>query len=388
VIHVTTTSGRDVAIAEVCLERAETGQCVLWIRNTVDDAQATFRLLKSGNSQDGPPVGLLHARFPLWRRQELEDFWLEALGKNSSIRPKGCVLVATQVVEQSVDIDADFLVTDLAPTDMLLQRIGRLWRHPRPNRAGRPEVLIHTGSLTAENFRAGSTDDLKNLLERSAFVYAPYVLLRTFEIWHARSEFTLSADIRPLLEATYAKPAADEPPGWMELRRELENRCNKLQDSAVSASMVLRQPALADEEGVQTRWNDRPTAQLLLTTATPAALPGHIIQLQLADGAEALIPDFRFDVKAARALHRNLVRIPLWVTKNLPSTAPEWLSRLVSQKATVGIVRRTDGAILFGELESGMTWHPDEGVTLPRRSANSTPPSISTPKFDDDESFD
>lgn len=387
-IHISTTTDSDSAIAALCLERAETGQCVLWIRNTVDDAQATYRLLKNGNRQDGPTVGLLHARFPLWRRQKLEDFWLEALGKDSSSRPSGCVLVATQVVEQSVDIDADFLVTDLAPTDMLLQRIGRLWRHQRPNRAGRPEVLIHTGGLTEVNCRAGSADDLKTLLGRSAFVYAPYVLLRTFEIWNPRSQIVLPADIRLLLEATYAKPAEDEPPGWIELHRDLENRCDKLRNAAVSSALVLRQPALADEEGVQTRWNDRPTVQLLLTTAPPAALPVHTIRLPLADGTEALIPDFRFDLNAARALHRNLVRIPMWVAKNLASTVPEWLSRLVSQRAALGVVRATDGAILFGELESGMTWHPDEGVMLPRRSKNNSPPSTSTPKFDDDESFD
>jgi CRISPR-associated endonuclease/helicase Cas3 len=387
-IHVTTTTDSEATIAALCLERAEGGQCVLWIRNTVDDAQATCRLLKNGNRQDGPPVGLLHARFPLWRRQKLEDFWLEALGKDSSSRPRGCVLVATQVVEQSVDIDADFLVSDLAPTDMVLQRIGRLWRHQRPNRAGRPEVLIHTGGLTEGNCRAGSSADLKALLGRSAFVYAPYVLLRTFEIWNPRSQILLPADIRLLLEATYAKPAEDEPRGWIELHRDLENRCDKLRNAAVSSALVFRQPALADEEGVQTRWNDRPIVQLLLATAPPAALPGHNIRLPLADGTEARIPDFPFDLNAARALHRNLVRIPASVAKNLTTTVPDWLSRLVSVRAALGVVRATDGAILFGELESGMTWHPDEGVTLPRRSKNNSQPSTSTPKFDDDESFD
>ncbi len=57
--------------------------------------------------------------------------WMNRLGKDSTNRPNGCVLVSTQVAEQSVDIDADLLITDLAPTDMLLQRLGRLWRHDR-----------------------------------------------------------------------------------------------------------------------------------------------------------------------------------------------------------------------------------------------------------------
>jgi CRISPR-associated endonuclease/helicase Cas3 len=387
-IHIATTADSDLAIAARCLDRAEAGQCVLWIRNTVDDAQSTYRQLKNNNRQGGPPVGLLHARFPLWRRQELEDFWLEALGKDSNNRPKGCVLVATQVVEQSVDIDADFLVTDLAPSDMLLQRIGRLWRHQRPNRAGRPEVLIHTGGLTSENGRAGSADDLKSLLGRSAFVYAPYVLLRTFEIWRQRSQIKLPADIRPLLESTYAEPTEDELPGWIALRRDLANRCDKLRNAAVSATLVLRQPALADEEDVQTRWNDRPTVQLLLATAPPSGLPAHNIQLPLADGSESLIPDYRFDLNAARALHRNLVRIPAWAGRPATTASPEWLTRLVPQRVVLGVVRANDGAILFGESPSGMAWHIDEGVTLPRRSKNNSQPPTSIPNYDDDESFD
>ncbi len=76
---------------------------------------------------------------------------MERLGKDAGNRPNGCVLVSTQVVEQSVDIDADLLVTDLAPTDMLLQRIGRLWRHDRDRPPGwKPEVWIRLLPLTDE----------------------------------------------------------------------------------------------------------------------------------------------------------------------------------------------------------------------------------------------
>jgi CRISPR-associated endonuclease/helicase Cas3 len=387
-IHINTTSDDDQAIAAHCLDRAESGQCVLWIRNTVDEAQATYRLLKSATFQGGPPVGLLHARFPLWRRQERENFWLEALGKYSANRPRGCILVATQVVEQSVDIDADFLVTDLAPTDMLLQRIGRLWRHRRPNRAGRPEVLIQTSGLNAENYRFQSAAEAKPLLGPSQFVYAPYVLLRTFQLWHDQSSIILPADIRPLLEATYAEPAKDEPSGWIELNRELETRRQKLRDSALNATSVLRQPALNDEEGVQTRWNDRPTIQLLLATTAPVTLPDKTIRLTLADGTVTLIPNFRFDVKTARALHCNLVRLQKWAVKNLADSVPEWLARFVSQKAVLGIVRDTDGAILLGEAETGLTWHPDEGIVISRHLKPSSPSSTKTPEFDYNEPYD
>src|SRR5262249_5257272 len=130
-------------LVENVITHAERGSCVLWIRNTVDEAQQTYRALQSANFQGGPPIALLHSRFPFFRREELEADWMNRLGKDSTHRPPGCVLVSTQVAEQSVDIDADMLVTDLAPTDMLLQRIGRLWRHERGRRpCPRAEVWI------------------------------------------------------------------------------------------------------------------------------------------------------------------------------------------------------------------------------------------------------
>ena len=164
-------------LVDEILERAREGQCVLWIRNTVDDAQEAYRDLKAASYEGGPEIALLHSRFPFFRREQLEGDWMERLGKNSHNRPNGCVLVSTQVAEQSVDIDADLLVTDLAPTDMLLQRIGRLWRHCRSRPEGwTPEVWIRSLTLSNDQLAAATATELKGALGKSAKVYAPYVL--------------------------------------------------------------------------------------------------------------------------------------------------------------------------------------------------------------------
>jgi CRISPR-associated endonuclease/helicase Cas3 len=363
-VQVSTTTASDASIAMLCLERAESGQCVLWIRNTVPDAQASFRLLRAINRQEAPPIGLLHSRFPLWRRDELESSWLEALGKNSITRPNGCVLVATQVVEQSVDIDADFLVTDLAPSDMLFQRIGRLWRHERQGRVGESRVLIHVLGLTTNNYRVGRAKDLKELLGRSRHIYAPYVLVRSFKNWINRMHVTLPSDIREILELTYSEPANDEPEGWTELRRELETRKDRLRNMAVNAALVMRQPELTDEEGVQTRISDVTIVQLVLAAAEPVELRRGWISLPMLDGSQALIPKFRFDLQAARIIHRNIARIPAWDVETVDGTPPEWLSQIASGKTVLGCVHE-DGSIYINQTDSGMTWNSDEGIAPP-----------------------
>ncbi len=123
------------------LQRAERGEQVLWIENTVYDAQKQYKRFAS--MEMNIDCGLLHSRFLKIDRRKNEDKWVGIYGKTGrgTNACKGRVLVGTQVLEQSLDIDADFLVTRLCPTDMLFQRIGRLWRH-RENDRTRPSGAI------------------------------------------------------------------------------------------------------------------------------------------------------------------------------------------------------------------------------------------------------
>ncbi|MCS7049188.1 MAG: CRISPR-associated helicase Cas3' [Verrucomicrobiae bacterium] len=364
------------------LAEAQRGACVLWIRNTVDEAQETYRVLQSANCQGGPAVALLHSRFPFFRREELETDWMNRLGKDGTKRPLGCVLVSTQVCEQSVDIDADLLITDLAPTDMLLQRLGRLWRHQRPTRpCPEPEVWIQIPSLDDTQLRAASEKDLRQALGKSGRVYAPYVLLRSLQQWRERATITLPNDIRAILEATYADPAADEPLAWQKLREQLEKQKNEMARQALNATNVWSIPALPDEEGIQTRWNNYPMAQLLLAHQI-TRLDAHTVRLELLNGDIATASGHDWNFNAAKAIHRNLTRLPRWAVSAFLSEPPAWLMNHVEQPTAVGLVS-SDGTIyaMDGRTDMGLSYHPDEGVLI-HRDRRTRPPQ------EDDEYFD
>lgn len=127
------------AIALRALAAAEGGGRVLVLRNTVGGAIAVQRALEARVGLDADLLfrcegvaTLHHGRFAAPDRKRLDEAVEARLGKDSPRRP--CVLVATQTCEQSLDIDVDLLITDLAPVDVLLQRIGRLHRHDRTDR--------------------------------------------------------------------------------------------------------------------------------------------------------------------------------------------------------------------------------------------------------------
>jgi len=112
------------------VEQARAGRCVTWIRNTVGDAilarQALAREIPEEN------LDLFHARFAMGDRLAIENRVLARFGPESTPKDRaGRVLIATQVVEQSLDLDFDCMISDLAPIDLLLQRAGRLRRHVR-----------------------------------------------------------------------------------------------------------------------------------------------------------------------------------------------------------------------------------------------------------------
>ncbi|MGA2076153.1 MAG: CRISPR-associated helicase Cas3' [Terriglobia bacterium] len=350
---------------EGAMERAMHGECLLWIRNTVDEAQETYRALQSANFEGGPSVALLHSRFPFFRREQLETDWMTRLGKDSTNRPNGCVLVSTQVAEQSVDIDADLLISDLAPTDMLLQRLGRLWRHGRAARpCPQPEVWIQMPHLDDASLRAASEKEIRQALGKSARVYAPYILLRSLYQWRGRATITLPADIRPILEATYADPNAAEPPAWQGLREQLEKRKEEMALLALNAITIWNNPPLPDEEGVQTRVITYPTAQLLLATEITAH-DSHSSRLCLTDGAEVTAHDRDWSFVAAKAIYRNLVRVPRRAIAAGLDKPPRWLANHVAQPTAVGLVQ-SGGRILWpgDEQQTGLSYDANEGIII------------------------
>ena len=354
----------------------------------MDSAQETYRQLRELNRQGGPDLALLHSRFPHFRREQLEEEWMERLGKDGARRPaNGCVLVSTQVAEQSVDIDADLLITDMAPTDMLLQRIGRLWRHERLRPSGAEcQVWIAAPPLDACGLRSASAREIRDAFGKSARVYAPYVLLRSLDQWRERERLELPTDIRLLLEATYAD-LPDEPEAWCELRRDLEKRKSELHQTALANSNPW-QVQLGDEEGVQTRWNGQPTA-LLLPAISLWEVPGQgsrtAMGLEFLDGTRCEARSGVWDIAVARAIHRNLVKVPKWTVRPGVRHEMSWLREYV--KGDVALCRlMPDGVLRFlpGGEDSCLSYQPEQGVRI-NQDTPATAAAWTSRETDDDE---
>lgn len=329
-IHVPSFDEPSAAVARA-VELAKSGKNVVWVRNTVRHAQETYRRLAAERREGEFELGLLHSRFPAFQRASRPDLndlaelkrlnlheerWLWMLGKpeppRQDARPKASILVATQVVEQSVDIDADVLITDLAPTDMLLQRIGRLHRHERGER-GEPTVHVVVPETFANGAETLSAAEIRRMLGAVGRVYDPYVLLRTWAEWKSRSGLTLPDDIRGILEATYAEREA-EAPGWAELRDALEQRKSSLEGRALNAANVRGNPLGPDTEGEVTRLGKPQVLLLLLRWCSPQRdRSGNYREIQLLNTKRLKLADYEhFNLDAARQLHLNTAPVPAW----------------------------------------------------------------------------
>ena len=201
------------------IKLANKGGSVLWICNTVGAAQKQYQKLMDLTHRKFS-VGLIHSRFPFWRRENLEDKWMARFGKDGATRCAS-ILVSTQIVEQSVDLDADLLITELAPTDMLLQRLGRLWRHSRKSRpVEHPRMCIIKEEKSLEELRRMDAKAIVQALGKKAKVYAPFILLRSLEVWEQVQQVSIPSQIRELLESTYINRWDDEPESWQNLYNE------------------------------------------------------------------------------------------------------------------------------------------------------------------------
>lgn len=153
------------------------GGCALVVRNTVGRAQQTYRAVKEAFAGTGTEVVLLHARLTMGDRVTCTERVLKLLGapdrSDAPARPS-MVVVATQLAEQSFDVDVDLLITDLAPIDLLLQRAGRLHRHERPVEARPGPVRSPRMVVAGMAFASGGTPVFPR---GSEYVYGRYLLL-------------------------------------------------------------------------------------------------------------------------------------------------------------------------------------------------------------------
>lgn len=194
--------------ARLALQTARAGAKVLVIRNTVGYAVRTHQALEELAGQEDDELlfsvngvrTLHHGRFGADDRRLLDGAVEDLLGKS---RPTGGrIVVGTQTLEQSLDIDADLLITDLCPADVLLQRIGRLHRHSRDDRPGdyeRPRCMVLTpgGDLSP---LLVSGQNANGLGPRGHVYGSLQVLEATRRLIHEHPEWRIPAMNRALVE--------------------------------------------------------------------------------------------------------------------------------------------------------------------------------------------
>lgn len=197
----------EAAALECVIELYTAGASVAWIRNTVDDCLAAAAALRSR----GILPTVFHARFAQHDRQRREREVVDAFRSEDIVRDRSKrVVVATQVIEQSLDIDFDAMVSDLAPIDLLIQRAGRLWRNPRRVRPVRLPCELVVLTATAEHESAEAW--LRALPRGTIAVYANVgVLWRTADVLGAAGAIESPVGLRQLVESVYDGDQDDLP---------------------------------------------------------------------------------------------------------------------------------------------------------------------------------
>ncbi|MFN3703270.1 MAG: CRISPR-associated helicase Cas3' [Thermomonas sp.] len=323
----------DTRAVDEVLERAAAGQQVLWVENTVKEAQQRYLDIASRASALGVEHGLLHSRYTMADRARIEERWVNLFGKPGRDRrsERGRILVGTQVLEQSLDIDADFLVSRFAPTDMLLQRMGRLWRHadtPRPTGA-RCEAWLLAPTLDV------AIDSPSAAFGLSAYVYAPYVLCRSLAVWCERSAVALPNDIRALIEATYVEQSEDGAMArWL---HELNNGTPRRKGRTALAQLARLGLAMdgntLPESKAQTRYSETDSLDVLLLRDMQQDTERHVARLVLLDGSVVELPTRKALPQAQRgALKTVTAQLMRQIVPVRPGDAPTAIVRDTLEK--------------------------------------------------------
>ena len=239
--------------AEISKYLPDNGMALVLV-NTVQRAQDLYSLFPDGEPlkredqrvgkclTDGTEVFLFHARFPADRRQKREEQVLATFGEKAR-RTGRKILIATQVAEQSLDLDFDLIITDLAPIDLVLQRAGRLWRHARTVRpVSTPTLLI-----------AGLAGDEPPSFAKPLWwgsVYREDILLYTWSLLSTKPNLTLPDEIDTLVQTVYEEQVEIPEP----LRERLEKSLVASDGKSISHRSQANQAIIGLPDDAS--WND------------------------------------------------------------------------------------------------------------------------------------
>ncbi len=285
------------------LKAVERGECVVWIRNSVDDALDAYREISSKINKPEDCL-LFHSRFIVNDRKRIESKVLELFGKDSNAQTRaGKVLIATQVFQESLDADADVMISDICPIDDLIQRTGRLHRHTR-NEQRRYQNGIKDSRQPLELWlhcpewdETPKSDWLSKDFRNTEFVYrSPGRLWLAIRKLRELGALRMPQEARQLIEAVYSDDACSEIPESL-LNQENTLISEERMKANAAKSVVLdwqrhgycAKSAIGwteDLTDISTRFSDIETVEVLLlkTTGDGEVIPwvgmqDHAIQL-------------------------------------------------------------------------------------------------------------
>ncbi len=328
----------------------DAGQCVCWIRNSVDDAREAWSELQQAEWLDRDKLMLFHSRFALVDRLSIENAVIDTLGKKAqSAERRGRVLVSTQVIEQSLDLDADVMISDLAPVDLLIQRAGRLHRHLR-DAAGnpattesRPAAVLH---IFAPQFQAEPAANwYSSQFPRAAFVYADTGRLwLTQKVLLKEGAILMPERARHLIEAVYGRYADAEIPSALlaatdsQIGKELSDRSLARSNALQLEQGYCRESGAWDaEERTPTRIGEEDREFVLLQDTE--------------NGLQAWAADQR---------HRWAASTIKIAARKLDRIAPAWDQRFVKELAELRAAHRALRYVgLLPLVACGMNWQAE-----------------------------
>ncbi|OKP00270.1 CRISPR-associated helicase/endonuclease Cas3 [Xenorhabdus eapokensis] len=270
---------------EIALNAAQNGQCVVWVRNSVDDVLHAFRLIQAQMEQPENCL-LFHSRFILYDRKMLEDRVLAIFGKESRQKDRqGKILITTQVFQESLDADTDVMISDICPIDDLIQRVGRLHRHTRNTNGEYKAGITDSRSAPTLYLHAPEWDDQpKTDWLSKEFRNTQYVYRSAGRLWLGLRELLrlgairMPAEARTLIEAVYGEDADEQIPDALKYKdgdaitegryKDAIARSQALQWQHHEYSKRSARGWYDDDCDISTRFSDIETVSVLLVKLT------------------------------------------------------------------------------------------------------------------------